>query len=70
LGIYDLGLFGGLGGTAYSLCISNDPDDGQLFYPVGQIARATGIRNAFIYGLSIIAIYTIAGTAVAAIQGA
>lgn len=32
-------------------------------------SRAVGIRNAFIYGLSIIAIYTIAGTAVAAIQG-
>jgi thiol:disulfide interchange protein DsbD len=32
-------------------------------------SKATGIRNAFIYGLSIIAIYTIAGTAVAAIQG-
>lgn len=31
--------------------------------------KATGIRNAFIYGFSIIAIYTIAGTAVAAIQG-
>ncbi len=31
--------------------------------------RATGIRNAFIYGFSIIAIYTVAGTAVAAIQG-
>lgn len=32
-------------------------------------SRSGGIRNAFIYGLSIIAIYTIAGTAVAAIQG-
>jgi thiol:disulfide interchange protein DsbD len=32
-------------------------------------SRAVGIRNAFIYGLSIIGIYTIAGTAVAAIQG-
>lgn len=32
-------------------------------------SKATGIRNAFIYGFSIIAIYTIAGTAVAAIQG-
>lgn len=32
-------------------------------------SKATGIRNAFIYGISIIAIYTIAGTAVAAIQG-
>ncbi|WP_339870042.1 cytochrome c biogenesis protein CcdA [uncultured Algoriphagus sp.] len=32
-------------------------------------SKATGIRNAIIYGLSIIAIYTIAGTAVAAIQG-
>ncbi|MCE7055033.1 thioredoxin family protein [Algoriphagus sp. AGSA1] len=31
--------------------------------------RATGIRNAFVYGFSIIAIYTVAGTAVAAIQG-
>jgi thiol:disulfide interchange protein DsbD len=31
--------------------------------------RAEGIRQAFIYGISIIAIYTIAGTAVAAIQG-
>ncbi|WP_192347057.1 protein-disulfide reductase DsbD [Algoriphagus sp. Y33] len=31
--------------------------------------KATGIRNAIIYGFSIIAIYTIAGTAVAAIQG-
>jgi thiol:disulfide interchange protein len=32
-------------------------------------SRISGIRNAFIYGFSIIAIYTIAGTAVAAIQG-
>lgn len=31
--------------------------------------RAEGIRQAFIYGISIIGIYTIAGTAVAAIQG-
>jgi thiol:disulfide interchange protein DsbD len=31
--------------------------------------RAEGIRQAFIYGISIVAIYTIAGTAVAAIQG-
>lgn len=32
-------------------------------------SKQGGIRNAFIYGFSIIAIYTIAGTAVAAIQG-
>ncbi|MCR9081343.1 MAG: thioredoxin family protein [Cyclobacteriaceae bacterium] len=32
-------------------------------------SKAAGIRNGFIYGLSIIGIYTIAGTAVAAIQG-
>jgi thiol:disulfide interchange protein len=32
-------------------------------------SRAQGIRQAMIYGLSIIAIYTVAGTAVAAIQG-
>lgn len=32
-------------------------------------SRAAGIRNAFIYGFSIIGIYTVAGTAVAAIQG-
>ena len=31
--------------------------------------RSQGIRNAFIYGFSIIAIYTIAGTLVAAVQG-
>jgi len=31
--------------------------------------RSEGIRQAFIYGISIIGIYTIAGTAVAAIQG-
>lgn len=31
--------------------------------------RSEGVRKAFIYGISIIAIYTIAGTAVAAIQG-
>jgi len=31
--------------------------------------KSKGIRNAFIYGISIIGIYTIAGTAVAAIQG-
>lgn len=31
--------------------------------------RSEGIRQAFIYGISIISIYTIAGTAVAAIQG-
>ncbi|WP_297338060.1 cytochrome c biogenesis protein CcdA [Algoriphagus sp.] len=32
-------------------------------------SKATGIRQAFIYGISIIGIYTIAGTVVAAIQG-
>ena len=32
-------------------------------------SKSAGIRNAFIYGFSIIAIYTVAGTAVAAIQG-
>lgn len=32
-------------------------------------SKAAGIRNAVLYGFSIIAIYTIAGTAVAAIQG-
>ncbi|MDR7129819.1 thiol:disulfide interchange protein DsbD [Algoriphagus sp. 4150] len=32
-------------------------------------SKAAGIRNAAIYGFSIIAIYTVAGTAVAAIQG-
>ncbi|MDA0314732.1 MAG: thioredoxin family protein [Bacteroidetes bacterium] len=31
--------------------------------------RSEGIRKAFIYGISIIVIYTVAGTAVAAIQG-
>ncbi|MHA7130533.1 protein-disulfide reductase DsbD family protein [Algoriphagus namhaensis] len=32
-------------------------------------SRSKGIRNAFIYGFSIIGIYTVAGTAVSAIQG-
>ena len=36
----------------------------------GQVnTKAKGIRNALIYGISIIGIYTIAGTTVAAIQG-
>lgn len=39
------------------------------FFTGRATSRATGIRNASIYGFSIIAIYTIAGTAVAAIQG-
>jgi len=39
------------------------------FFTGRSKSRATGIRQAFIYGISIIAIYTIAGTAVAAIQG-
>lgn len=39
------------------------------FFTGGTHSRAHGIRRAFIYGLSIIAIYTVAGTAVAAIQG-
>ncbi|MFD2034363.1 cytochrome c biogenesis protein CcdA [Belliella marina] len=39
------------------------------FFTGRSKTRAAGIRNAFIYGFSIIAIYTIAGTAVAAIQG-
>ena len=39
------------------------------FFTGRSKSRASGIRNAFIYGLSIIGIYTIAGTAVAAIQG-
>jgi thiol:disulfide interchange protein DsbD len=39
------------------------------FFTGRSKSRAQGIRQAFIYGISIIAIYTIAGTAVAAIQG-
>ncbi len=39
------------------------------FFTGRASSKASGIRNAFIYGFSIIAIYTIAGTAVAAIQG-
>ncbi|MDI1321493.1 MAG: cytochrome c biogenesis protein CcdA [Algoriphagus sp.] len=39
------------------------------FFTGRSKSRGHGIRQAFIYGLSIIAIYTIAGTAVAAIQG-
>lgn len=39
------------------------------FFTGRSKSRISGIRNAFIYGFSIIAIYTIAGTAVAAIQG-
>ncbi|MBW3469246.1 protein-disulfide reductase DsbD family protein [Arthrospiribacter ruber] len=39
------------------------------FFTGRSKSRIQGIRNASIYGLSIIAIYTIAGTAVAAIQG-
>ncbi|GAB2617985.1 cytochrome c biogenesis protein CcdA [Belliella aquatica] len=39
------------------------------FFTGRSKSRASGIRNAFVYGFSIIAIYTIAGTAVAAIQG-
>jgi thiol:disulfide interchange protein len=39
------------------------------FFTGRSKSRIQGIRNAGIYGLSIIAIYTIAGTAVAAIQG-
>lgn len=39
------------------------------FFTGRSQSRLVGIRNASIYGLSIIAIYTIAGTAVAAVQG-
>lgn len=39
------------------------------FFTGRSKSRAQGIRQAIIYGISIIAIYTIAGTAVAAIQG-
>ncbi len=39
------------------------------FFTGRASSRAAGIRNAFIYGASIILIYTLAGTAVAAIQG-
>lgn len=39
------------------------------FFTGRSKSRAKGIRQAFIYGFSIIAIYTIAGTAVAAVQG-
>lgn len=39
------------------------------FFTGRSKSKAAGIRQAFIYGLSIIAIYTVAGTAVAAIQG-
>lgn len=39
------------------------------FFTGRSKSRAQGIRQAFIYGISIIGIYTIAGTSVAAIQG-
>jgi len=39
------------------------------FFTGRSKSRGKGIRQAFIYGFSIIAIYTVAGTAVAAIQG-
>lgn len=39
------------------------------FFTGRSKSRVQGIRQAFIYGISIIAIYTVAGTAVAAIQG-
>lgn len=39
------------------------------FFTGRSKTRSQGIRQAFIYGISIIAIYTVAGTAVAAIQG-
>lgn len=39
------------------------------FFTGRSKSRVQGIRQAFIYGFSIIGIYTIAGTAVAAIQG-
>ncbi|WP_215225581.1 protein-disulfide reductase DsbD family protein [Echinicola shivajiensis] len=39
------------------------------FFTGRSKSRSQGIRNAFIYGLSIIVIYTLAGTLVAAIQG-
>ena len=39
------------------------------FFTGRSKSKAQGIRQAFIYGISIISIYTIAGTAVAAIQG-
>lgn len=39
------------------------------FFTGRSKSRAQGIRNAFIYGLSIIVIYTLAGTIVAAVQG-
>jgi thiol:disulfide interchange protein DsbD len=39
------------------------------FFTGRSKSRGQGIRQAFIYGISIIAIYTVAGTAVAAIQG-
>ncbi len=39
------------------------------FFTGRSKSRASGIKNALIYGISIIGIYTIAGTAVAAIQG-
>ncbi|WP_114748079.1 protein-disulfide reductase DsbD family protein [Pleomorphovibrio marinus] len=39
------------------------------FFTGRSSSRAHGIKNALIYGFSIIAIYTIAGTIVAAVQG-
>jgi thiol:disulfide interchange protein len=39
------------------------------FFTGRNESKSTGIRNAFIFGLSIIGIYTLAGTAVSAIQG-
>lgn len=39
------------------------------FFTGRSKSRALGIRNALIYGLSIIVIYTLAGTIVAAVQG-
>ena len=53
----------------HTLCIPNDSDDGSFFTKQSE-NKAAGIRNAIIYGLSIIFIYVILGVAVSAIFGA
>src|SRR5690606_20126240 len=68
IGVMILAFLGGLA-ALLTPCVFPMIPMTVTFFTGRAKSRAQGIRNALIYGFSIIAIYTLAGTLVAATQG-
>jgi thiol:disulfide interchange protein DsbD len=69
VGLHDCCFYIGTYFPHHTLCISHDSNDGDIFLKDDQ-TKARGIRMGIVFGISIIAIYTIVGTAFALLFGA